>query len=61
MGEGEHEGEEPKEEQGRQPLRTVWFETWKYDRMHDVRTALIRRVLLDMRKNADAGWPSTTD
>ena len=35
-------------EKREKPLPTVWFEAWKYDRSQDVRSALIRNILLKL-------------
>lgn len=35
------------------PLPTVWFDAWKYDRTYDLRSALIFRLLRQLREGAD--------
>jgi hypothetical protein len=34
-------------------LPTIWFDAWKYDRMQDVRSALIYKILFDLQTKAD--------
>lgn len=38
---------------GLPPLPCIWFDAWKYDRIADTRSALIYRILLDMKKEGD--------
>jgi len=44
-----------------QTVPTVWFDAWKYDRVHDVRSALVYRILLELHKKAEgsARWKVT--
>lgn len=39
-------------EKSTSPLRTIWFNAWRYDSTQDVRSALIYRILLDLRNAA---------
>jgi hypothetical protein len=39
-------------DEARRPLPTVWFDAWKYDRTHDVRSALIFTILAKLREEA---------
>jgi len=34
------------------PLATIWFDAWKYDYTHDVRSALIYKILFDIEREA---------
>jgi len=34
------------------PLPIIWFDAWKYDRMQDVRSALIYKILFDLYNDA---------
>ena len=34
------------------PLPTVWFDAWKYDRAQDVRSALIYKILMDLERRS---------
>ena len=34
-------------------LPTIWFDAWKYDRIDDTRSALIYRIMLDMRERSE--------
>jgi hypothetical protein len=47
---------------GSEPLPTVWFDAWKYDRTEDVRTALVYKILLNLhqRSSPSAGRKITT-
>lgn len=37
------------------PLPIIWFDAWKYDRIQDVRSALICKILFDLESDATAG------
>ena len=37
------------------PLPTIWFDAWKYDRIQDVRSALIYKILFDLQTAASTG------
>jgi hypothetical protein len=39
---------------GEPSLPTIWFDAWKYDRMQDVRSALIYKILFDLQNKASA-------
>lgn len=39
---------------GHRSLPTVWFDAWKYDRIDDTRSALIYKILLELRKLSEA-------
>ena len=34
-------------------LPTIWFDAWKYDRIDDTRSALIYRIMIDMRNRSE--------
>ena len=46
-------------EEGFPNLPCIWFDAWKYDRIVDTRSALIYRILLDMKQNGDANVVAT--
>lgn len=38
-----------------QPLPTIWFDAWKYDRVEDVRSALIFKILSELEEKTKGG------
>lgn len=44
---------------GSLPLATIWFDAWKYDSTHDMRSALIYKILFDIERET-AGDARTT-